>query len=254
MEVFFGIYADGVVRGFGDMDGDVVLEEAELLQFFDEFERGGGEGVEAVEGFGAVGVEAEVLPDGEVGGGVAVVGDGGAGEVEGLMVQARDDLYGVGVGDVFRSAGGFEGCDLDCGVREGGEEGGDVLGAEEGFVTLEVDVDVGGVELGDGVDAVGAGGKVGAGEEGGPVVCAAEGEDFLGVCGDEDVVKLGAGAGGFVDPGQHGAAGEVAEDLAGKAEGGEAGGDDGEGAGRRHGRLGQGNAWVWRFDLSCGGP
>ena len=43
------------------------------------------------------------------------------------------------------------------------------LGAEEGLVGLDVDVDVGGVELGDGVDAVGAGGEVGGGEDGGPV-------------------------------------------------------------------------------------
>ena len=48
-----------------------------------------------------------------------------------------------------------------CGCGEGAEEGGEVFGFEEGFVALDVDVDVGGDELGDGVDAVGAAGEVG---------------------------------------------------------------------------------------------
>ena len=55
--------------------------------------------------------------------------------------------------------------------------------------------------------------------------------DLLGVGGDEDAVELRAGAGGFVDPGEHGTAGDLAEDLAGKARGGEAGGDDAEDGG-----------------------
>ncbi|WP_433968972.1 hypothetical protein [Tunturiibacter gelidiferens] len=36
---------------------------------------------------------------------------------------------------------------------------------------------------------------------------------------------MGAGTGGLVDPGEHRASGEGAEDLAGEAGGGEAGGD-----------------------------
>jgi hypothetical protein len=36
---------------------------------------------------------------------------------------------------------------------------------------------------------------------------------------------LGAGAGGVVDPGEHGASGDGAEDFAGEARGGEAGRD-----------------------------
>jgi len=84
-EVFFGIDADGVVRGGGDVDGDAVFEEAQLFEALGELERAGWERVEAAQGVGAVGVEAEMLPDGDAGV-VAVVRDGRAGEVERAVV------------------------------------------------------------------------------------------------------------------------------------------------------------------------
>ncbi len=90
---------------------------------------------------------------------VAIVGDGGAGEVEGAAVGGGDDFDGVWVGDVFGGAEDFEGGDLDVRLCEGAEEGGEVFGLEEGLVALDVDVDVGGDLLGDGVDAVGAAGR-----------------------------------------------------------------------------------------------
>ena len=46
-------------------------------------------------------------------------------------------------------------------LGEGAQESGEVLGFEEGFVALDVDVDVGVDLLGDGVDAVGAAGEIG---------------------------------------------------------------------------------------------
>ena len=52
-------------------------------------------------------------------GGVAVVWDGGAGEVEGAAVGGGDYFYGVGVGDVFGAAADFEGGDVDAGLGEG---------------------------------------------------------------------------------------------------------------------------------------
>ena len=147
---------------------------------------------------------------------VAVVGDGGAGEVEGAAVGGGDDFDGVWVVDVVGGAEDFEGGDFDVAVGEGAEQRGEVFGFEEGFVALDVDVDVGVDQLGDGVDAVGAAGEVGRGELDGPVVLAAEVGDFVGVGGDEDAVELGAGAGGLVDPGEHGPAGDGAEDFAGR--------------------------------------
>ena len=90
---------------------------------------------------------------------------------------------------------------------------------------MNVDVDVGVVVAGDGVDAIGAAGEVGRGELDGPLVAMAELGYLVGVGGDEDAVELGAGAGGVVDPGEHGASGDGAEDFAWEARGSEAGGD-----------------------------
>ena len=79
---------------------------------------------------------------------------------------------------------------------------------------------------------------------------AAEVGDFFGVGGDEDLVELGAGAGGFVDPGKHGASGDGAEDFAGQAGGGEAGGDDAEDVAALFGWRGikYDGSWLCRGD------
>ena len=61
-----------------------------------------------------------------------------------------------------------------------------------------------------------------------PLVTVAELGDLVGVGGDKDAVELGAGAGGLVNPGEHGASSDVAEDFTGKAGGGQAGGNDAE--------------------------
>jgi hypothetical protein len=249
VEVFFGVDSNGVVFGGLDVDGDVVFEEAELFEALGLFEEAGREGGEALEGGLAVGVEADVLPVLRRGS-IAVVWDGGSGEVESAAVAGGDYFYGVGVGDVFGRAEDFEGGDYDVGLGEGAEEGGEVLGLEQGLVPLDVDVDVGVMVAGDGVDAVGAAGEVGRGELDGPLVAMAELGDFVGVGGDEDAVELGAGAGGVVDPGEHGASGDGAEDLAGKARGGKAGGDYAEdgrlfAAGRLFAVAGIKYDWRW---------
>ena len=105
-----------------------------------------------------------------------------------------------------------------------------MFGLEEGFVALDVDVDVGGDLAGDGFDSIGAAGEVGRGDEAGPAVGLAQVGDFGGVGGDDDLVKAGAASGGVVDPGEHGFAGDFAEDFPGETGGGEAGGDDAEDA------------------------
>jgi len=196
---------------------------------------------EAVEGGGAVSVEADVLPvlgPLAAGLGIAIEGNGGAGEIEGAAVEGGDDFDGVGVADVAGGAGDAQGGDLDGGVGEGAEEGGEMFGLQERFVALDVDVDVCGDLLGGGFDAIGAAGEVGRGHVDGPAVSVAEFGDFGGVGGDDDPVEAGAALGGFEDPGEHGLAGDLAEDFAGEAGGGEAGGDDAEDAcGREHGLL-----------------
>ena len=110
LEVFFGVYAYGVVVGGFDVDVDVVFEDAELFEPLGVLEGAGGKGGEALEDGFAVGVEAEVLP--VLGGGsvavvISVVGDGGAGEVEGSTVGGGDYFYGVWVVDVVGGAADF---------------------------------------------------------------------------------------------------------------------------------------------------
>ena len=182
---------------------------------------------------------------------ISVVGDGGAGEVEGTTVGGGNYFYGVGVGDVRGGAADFEGGDFDVWTGEGTEKGGEVFGFEEGFVALDVDVDVGVDVLGDGVDAVGAAGEIGRGEMEGPIVGAAEVGYFFGVGGDEDAGELGAGTGGVVNPCKHWASGDGAEDFAGEARGCETCRDDAEDGGRllfeRAGIKYDGN-WLCRGD------
>ncbi len=46
MEVFFGVYADGVQGGFCYVDGDVVFEEAKLFQALGKLQWAWSESVE----------------------------------------------------------------------------------------------------------------------------------------------------------------------------------------------------------------
>src|SRR5947208_34072 len=151
VEVFFGVNTDGVECGGLDVDVDAVFEEAELFEALRLFEGAGRQGGEALEGGFAVGVEADVLPVLWCGIvlGVTVVGDWGAGEVEGAAVGCGDYFDGVGIGDVLGGTEDLEGGDFDVRLCEGAEEGGEVFGFEEGFVALDIDVDVGGDLLGD---------------------------------------------------------------------------------------------------------
>ncbi len=102
VEVFFGVDAYGVEVGGFDVDVDAVFEEAELLEALGLFEGAGGQGGEAQERGFAVGVEADVLPvlRGVANAGIAIIGDGGAGEVEGAAVGGGDYFDGVWVGKV----------------------------------------------------------------------------------------------------------------------------------------------------------
>ena len=118
LEVIFGVDADGVEVGGFDVQADAVFEIAELFEPLGLLEFTGGQGGEAVESSFAIGVEADVLPVAGAGG-VAVVRDGGAGEVEGAAVCGGDDFYGVGIGDIVWGAADLEGGDVDVGVAEG---------------------------------------------------------------------------------------------------------------------------------------
>jgi len=232
VEVVFGVDAYRVCRGLGYVDVDVVFEQAELFEAFDLFEICRWERGEPLEGGAAVGVEAEMLPaGGSVA--VAVVRDGGAGEVEGAAVWCGDDFDYVGVGEAVIRAADFEGGNSDLGASERVEQGFDVAGLEEGFVGLDVDVDVGGDLASYGEEAVAATGEIGRGHQATPVARGTELGDLFGVGCDDDLVglaKFRAAEGGFNNPGKERLAAESAEHLAGEARGGETRGNDSEDA------------------------
>ena len=148
---------------------------------------------EAEEDFFAIGVDADVFAvEGSLGLGVGVaeVGDGAAGKVEGMVAAIGDDLDDVGVVDVLVGAeGGGKGGQVGMliGLDEF-DEAVDVSGIDFGFVALDVDDDVDGAG-GDGFgDTVGAAAMVGAGKAPGGVELITGVTDELMVGGDDDLV------------------------------------------------------------------
>ena len=179
-KVGFRVHADGVEVGGLNVERYAVLQITQLLQTLGVLQHAGGQGREEIERGLAIGVQADVFPVGGRGiGRVAVIRDGGAGEVERAPVGGGDNFYGVGVGDVFRSAGDLDRGDIDVREREGPEQCGDVVRAQQGFIALDVDVDVGVVGLRDRVQAIGAAGQRRRGELDGDVQAAAEGSRLL---------------------------------------------------------------------------
>jgi hypothetical protein len=232
-KVVFGVDADGVVLGLGDVEGDIVFEEAKLFEALDLFELAGRQGRETLQGCAAVGIETEVLPVDGAGWLailLAVEGDGRAREVEGAAIGGGDHFDGVGVGDVFGCAADFEGGHLHVRCGEGREQRGDVSGLNEGLVALDVEVNFGGDLLRDSEEAVGTAGEIGRGHQAGPAVQIAKLLDLGGVGGDDDLVETRASLGGAIDPCEQRLAGELAEDFAGQARGGQACGNDSQDA------------------------
>ena len=199
-EVVFGVYADGVELGLGNVESKAVFEQTELLKAFGLFQFTGGEGGEALKRRAAVGVKAKVLPVVVKAGSVAIKRDGRAREVECAAIKSGDNFYDVGVVDVLGFAGNSKCGDVDVGSGERVQNVADVFRTKQWFVALDVDVDVGVDGLRDGEEAVGSAGQVRRGHDGGPAAGIAEILDFGGVGGDDDVVEHGAGFGGLVDP------------------------------------------------------
>lgn len=77
-----------------------------------------------------------------------------------------------------------------------------MFGAEERLVALDVDVDIGVVELGYGVETVRAASEIRGGEFDGDIEAAAEIDNLFGVGSDDDLVELRADASGVDDPGE----------------------------------------------------
>lgn len=223
------VYADGVVGDFSNADFPAVFEPAELLKLLDFFEGAWRESRIFEEGVALKNVEAEMLEVAGLDGaaGVADPGDGGAGEVKGVVVEIEDGLDDVGIHDIGRNFDGRgDGGDSGGGFLEKRADGRvDNFRVEEGFVALHVDED-----LAPGVgcnfcDALGSSAMVGAGHAG----FAAEGlhcfNDAVVIGGHDDAGGELGKLGSFVDALNHGSAGEGDQRLAREAGGTVARGD-----------------------------
>ena len=159
---------------------------------------------------------------------VPPVGDGGAGEVEGAAFPVADDFDDVGVGDfggVVDGAGeGGDGVFADA-----GDEAVDFFGVDGGFVSLEVEVEVGFDFFGDFGHAVSAGGVAGISHDGLATEVFDGAVDAFVVGGDEDALGFFATDGFFPDPLDEGLVPQEDEGFAGEAGGGVAGGNDEKG-------------------------
>jgi len=167
-----------------------------------------------------VSVNAEVTVGGESWDGVATVRDGGAGEVEGVVILIEGEFDDVGIGDEV-GVGDWTACRDHGKVKifpEGAGEGINESGLEEGLVALDVD-NVGGVLAGGGGfgNAVGAGGVIAAGEGEGGVNFLAEIGDTLVIGCDEEFVEFLALASAFEDVLEKGFSEEWMEGLSGEA-------------------------------------
>jgi hypothetical protein len=101
-EILGGIDADGGEGGFQDTNGNARGEGAELFELLRGFQGRRGKRDEAAQGLGPKGIEAvvvEVIGPGPIL--VAVIGNGMAGEIQGVTPVVRDDLDNVRIGGVF---------------------------------------------------------------------------------------------------------------------------------------------------------
>lgn len=173
-----------------------------------------------------VSVDAKVAVGGQGGDGLAAVGDGRAGEVEGVAEAIDDELNDVGVGDeggIIEGAAGRDHGERGVGPELAGE-GIDERWVEKGFVALDVNDVSGGVALGGGFgDAVGAGGVVGAGADDAGADGVAEPGNAVIVGGDDEFIEFLAEGSTFENVLEKRFAEKGMEGLSGEACGGPAG-------------------------------
>ena len=167
---------------------------------------------------------------------VAVPRDGSAGKVQGASIAGAHHLDRVGRVELRGRARGGEGGNLagvapGLGGEHGREQRVEVFGAQQGLVALEINVDVRGNGLGDGVDTVGAAAAVLGREHSWEAEALRQFHNLSRVGRDQDLVERRAGAGGAVHPGEHGLARDRPEHFAGQAGRSKARGNDAEDAG-----------------------
>ena len=216
LEVVFGVDADRRFRHFVHVERKAVFQQAQLFELFDLFEGSRRECGEALEGTPAVGIQAEVLEVMDVPGAVSIEGNRGAGEIERAAILRRDDFDGIGIVDIFGGATNFKSGCVNAWVVERLQEGFNMAWGQEGFVPLDVDVDLGRDLLGNRMQTVGSAGQSRGCHAPGPAAILAELGDLVGVHGDYEPVNLWTGKGGFIDTLQKGLACDFAEHFSWK--------------------------------------
>ena len=142
-EMLGEIDAEDFVLGFVDADAEAVVEEAELFELLGVLAFAGRQLGNFAKGCGCEGVEADVFVESFVGGGVAVVRDLAAGEIEGVSFVVADDFGDLGIGGVVGIGDFlFEGPEVAV-VIGGLEEVADHLLVDERLIALPVHPDVG---------------------------------------------------------------------------------------------------------------
>jgi len=182
-----------------------------------------------LEEIGAIAVDSKVAVGWESRGLAAAIGDGGAGEVEGILVGIEDQFDDVGIGKestiIKGATGGDHGEALIVAKLAG--EGIDEGGIEERFVTLNVNNVGSGMAPGGGFsDAVGASGVIGAGADGTGIDGFAEADNAVVVCCDDQFIKFPAPGSSFKNVLKERFSEEGMEGLSGEAGRGPAGRDD----------------------------
>src|SRR5580704_15213601 len=165
-----------VIR-FNHADVKAIFEPAKLFELLDAFQFARRKGGKFEQSVAPVAVNADVLPVARVhfGAGIANPGDRGARKIERVAVEIADYFHHVGIHDVVGNRNGgtrrgnLHGFVVEHGLGYG-IHGGRI---DQGLVTLDVDVDLGGNMHGYFRHSVGTGAMVGAGQNG----FAAEGRD-----------------------------------------------------------------------------
>ncbi len=227
-QVFFGVDPDRRLVGLHDDDRDAVLQEAELLQALRALQRGRRQGMEAVERRGPVRVEPDVL----VAHGmdpVAVVGDRVFREVEGTALGVAHDLVDAGFRQLLGAGADAERAHL--GLRaplERRHQKLEVSRGDQRLVALDVHVHVGLMMARDLPHAVRARLMSGAGQDGGDPQARADPHDLIGIGGHEHIPEGARPARAVPHVPDHRPPGDLAQDFAGQARGGEPRGDHAE--------------------------
>src|SRR6267142_5298877 len=251
-QVVFRVYPNSIVNRLRDMNRDAIFQEAQLLQALAALQCGLRERAEAVERGLAIGIKAEMLEVADVASLVAVERNRRARKIECAALSVGDHFDRIGILNVMRGARCLDRPNIASGIFHQFDQSVDMIGMRERLVALHVDVNVGGNGLRDFVHAIGAAAVGCGGQARRPSVALTDRHDLVGIGGDDHVGECAASACSFIDALQHGLAGDLAQDLARQAGGGDARGNDGNNFhdGKEGGRLLQNRENVSRETLA----